>query len=216
MNRLLIVASVLLLAWTGTVAAGELRVGAAAVNINPPEGTPLAGYYSPRGAKAVLDDIHSKALVLEHDGVKVALVVCDLISLPRHTVVEARQLIEKQTGIPAANVMLSATHTHTGPALFRESSIDDLVGASGELGKRYTARLPELIAQSVAAADKKLTPARGGAAVGKEDGVSFNRRFFMKDDTVSWNPRKQDPNIVKPAGPIDPDVGVLYFETLQA
>src|SRR5262245_35162654 len=105
---------VVLAAWAGSATAGELRVGAAAVNINPPMGTPLAGYYSARGASTVLDNLYSKALVLDQDGVKVALVVCDLISLPRHTVVEARRLILKQTGL--AEVMISATHTHTGPA----------------------------------------------------------------------------------------------------
>src|SRR6516164_6900289 len=90
----------LLAAAAGTAEAGDLRVGAAAVDINPPEGTPLAGYYSPRGSRTVLDTLYSKALVLDQDGTRVALVVCDLITLPRYTVVEARQLIEKQTGIP--------------------------------------------------------------------------------------------------------------------
>src|SRR5439155_9479443 len=45
----------------------------------------------------------------------------------------------------------------------------------------------------------------------KEDRLSFNRRFLMRDQTVSWNPRKLHPDIVKPAGPIDPDVRFLYF-----
>src|SRR5262249_2770910 len=102
---------------TGTAAAADLQAGAAAVRITPPEGTPLAGYYAPRGARDVLDHLHSKALVLEEGGTKAALVVCDLISLPPHTVREARRLIEQQTGIPGSHVMLSATHTHTGPAL---------------------------------------------------------------------------------------------------
>lgn len=198
-----------------SAAAAELKVGTAAVKITPPEGTPLAGYYSPRGAKDVLDDLHSKALVLEHDGTRVALVACDLISLPRRTVAEARRLIEKQTGIPAAHVMISATHTHTGPALIRDSATDELVGATGDLGRRYSEALPGLIAQSVAEANKNLTSARVSAAVGKEDGISFNRRFFMRDGSVSWNPRKQHPDIVQPAGPIDPDVGVVYFETAK-
>jgi hypothetical protein len=197
---------------TGTAAAADLQAGAAAVRITPPEGTPLAGYYAPRGAREVLDHLYSKALVLEQGGTKAALVVCDLISLPPHTVREARRLVEKQTGIPKGQVMLSATHTHTGPALLRESALDDLVGATSDLGRRYTEMLPELIARSVAEANQKLTAVRAAAAIGKEEGLSFNRRFVMRDRTVSWNPRKLDPDVVKPAGPTDPDVGVLSFD----
>jgi hypothetical protein len=196
--------------------AGELRAAAASVPINPAPGTPLAGYYSPRGATAVLDDLHCKALVLEQDGTRVALVVCDLISLPRRTVLDARKLIEKQTGIPGAHVMISATHTHTGPVLVRDSARDRLDGGDSDLGRRYTESLPELIAKAVDQANRNLAPARVAAAVAQEGGLSFNRRFFMKDKTVSWNPRKLDPDVVRPAGPIDPDVAVLYFEAARA
>src|SRR5262249_14142658 len=152
--------------------------GAAAVVINPPEGTPMAGYYSARGSKAILDNLYSKALVLELGGTRVALVVCDLISLPRLTVTEARRLIEKETGIPGSHVMISATHTHTGPVVARQSARDDLDGGSSDLGRRYTETLPNLIAQSVAQAHQKLTPARVAAAVAKEERLSFNRRFL--------------------------------------
>ncbi len=200
----------------GPAEAGELRAGAAAVDITPPEGTPLAGYYSARGARNVLDPLFSKALVLEQDGVRVALVVCDLISLPRRTVTEARRLVEQQTGIPGSQVMISATHTHTGPAIIRESALDELVGAKSDLGRRYTQGLPELIAHSVAEARKKLAAVRPAVAVSKEEDLSFNRRFFLRDQTVGWNPRKLSPDIVRPAGPIDPDVGVFYLETTQA
>jgi hypothetical protein len=141
----------LLLGFTEGAQAGPLRAGAAAVNINPTEGTPLAGYYTPRGSKTILDNLYSKALVLDQDGAKVALVVCDLISLPRRTIVEARKLIEKQTGIAGTQVMISATHTHTGPVIARESAFDDLVGANTDLSRRYSEGLPELIAKSVKA-----------------------------------------------------------------
>ena len=198
---------------TTPAVAADLRVGAAATVITPPEGTPLAGYYSQRGTRTVLDDIYSKAVVLEVGDTRAALVVCDLISLPRHVVTEARRQIEAATGIPGGHVMISATHTHTGPVLARESSLDELVGATSDLGRRYTEKLPELIARSVADANKKLAPARMSAALGKEEGISFNRRFHMKDGTVSWNPAKRHPDIVRPAGPIDPDVGVVYFDT---
>lgn len=203
----------LLLLVTTPVVAADLRVGAASTVITPPEGTPLAGYYGYRGTKTVLDDIRSKAIVLQVGDTKAALVVCDLISLPRHVVTEARRQIEAATGIPGAHVMISATHTHTGPVINRESSLDELVGATSDLGRRYTEKLPELIARSVIDANQKLALARAAGALGKEDGVSFNRRFHMKDGTVSWNPAKRNPDIVRPAGPIDPDVGVVYFDT---
>jgi hypothetical protein len=205
--------ALLLAGSVGNARADELCAGAAAVAINPAEGTPLAGYYAPRGAKAVHDNLYSKALVLEQGGTRVALVVCDLISLPRRTVVEARRLIERETSIPRGHIMISATHTHTGPVVARESSRDDLDGGSSDLGRRYTEALPELIARSVREAHKRLAPSHIMAVLTEETNLSFNRRFFMRDQTVGWNPRKLDPAILKPAGPIDPEVGVLSFST---
>jgi hypothetical protein len=76
--------------------------------------------------------------------------------------------------------------------------------------------LPQWIARSVAEAKQKLVPVRLAAARGKEETLSFNRRFFMRDQTVSWNPRKLDRDIVKPAGPIDPEVAVVHLATPQA
>ena len=194
--------------------AADLRVGTAAVNINPPNGIPLAGYYSERGCQGVVDDLFAKAAVLDDGRTKVAFVVCDLISLPRHTVVEARRLIQEQTGIPAANAMLSATHSHTGPELARDAASDGDPGTTGrQLSRQYTAGLPKLIAQAVAEAHANLAPTRASFAREQEHRLAFNRRFFMRDGTVGWNPGKLNPNTIRPAGPIDPEVGVVYFET---
>ena len=68
--------------------------------------------------------------------------MCDLITLPRKTVLDARQLIEQQTGIPGGHVMISATHTHTGPALARDSVRDDLDKGSSDPARNYTLELP--------------------------------------------------------------------------
>jgi hypothetical protein len=109
--------------------------------------------------------------------------------------------------------MISTTHTHTGPVVTRDSARDELDGGSSDLGRRYTEALPELIARSVTEANQKLAPCRVAASVAKEEALSFNRRFFMRDQTLSWNPRKLHPDIIKPAGPIDPEIGILHFET---
>src|SRR5438045_9771283 len=94
--------------------AGPLTAGAAATDVTPPKGCPMAGYYSFRGAEGTHDPLYAKALVLEKDGTRVALVALDLITTTRGLVEETRKLVEKQTGIPARNVMISATHSHTG------------------------------------------------------------------------------------------------------
>ena len=192
------------------VARAETRAGAAAVVITPPLGVPMAGYYSARGAEGVHDDLHAKAIVIEQDGVKAALVVCDLIGMPQFIAEEARKLIASGTGVKGEMVMISATHTHTGPSLPGRSSREPLEGAP-DTAKEYVRKLPSLIAQSVKEAEGRLTDVTAMIGVGYEHRVGFNRRFIMEDGTVGWNPGKLNPKIVRPAGPIDPEVKVLAF-----
>ena len=193
--------------------AGELRVGAAAVPISPAVGTPMAGYYSARAAEGVDDDLFAKAIVIEQDGSKVAMVVCDLISMPRAVAEDAREAIHQSTGLPPDRVMISATHTHTGPVLPTGSTRDPADEGAADAAKRYVETLPNLIARSVSIANAALRPATCSVGVGREEHLSFNRRYFMKDGSVGWNPGKKNPDIVKSAGPIDPEVPVVYFET---
>lgn len=213
-SRAIGVVVLLVLSLTGWESAqAELRAGVAAVKITPPSGTPMAGYYYARGSEDVLDDLYAKAAVFDDGSTKVALVVCDLITLPRKTVLETRQLIEQQTGIPGGHVMISATHTHTGPTLARDSVRDNQDGGSSDPSQKYTLELPSRIAQAVAEANGKLTGVRTSYAKEHEDRLSFCRRFWMKDGTVGWNPGKLNPNVIRPVSPIDPEVGVAYFET---
>jgi hypothetical protein len=135
--------------------------------------------------------------------------------MPRQIAEKARAIIHTQTGISPANVMISATHTHTGPVLISGGTRYNLEGEMKRIGEEYTASLPPKIAEAVRQADSKLQPARIRAALGREDSLTFNRRFHMKDGTVGWNPGKLNPNIVRPAGPIDGSVPVVYIETTK-
>jgi hypothetical protein len=194
-------------------APAELRVGAGAVKITPPPGAPMAGYYYNRAADGVHDDLWAKAIVLDLDGVRAALVACDISGLPRPIIDEARREIARDPGIPADRVMISATHTHTGPVVLSGSTRYNLEGEMLRIGRQYAADLPKLIAEAVRKATSALAPARVSAGRGREDSLTFNRRFYMKNGTVGWNPGKLNPNIVRPAGPIDPDVPVVSFDT---
>lgn len=203
----------LLLATVALAAAQGLRVGAAEIVITPPTGTPMAGYYATRLSTGVHDDLRAKAIVIESGGRRVAFVACDLVGIPPGVVDEAREILQGATGIPGGNVMISATHSHTGPLIPDGGVRAGAYGGDLDIAKRYRAELPRKIAESVRLAVAKLAPARASVGRGREESVSFNRRFFMKDGTVGWNPGKLNPNIVKPAGPIDPELPVVLFES---
>ncbi len=196
--------------------SAELRLGTAAIPINPPPGIGLAGYYHERGNEGVLDDISAKAAVLDDGQTRAAIVVCDLISMPKWIVTEARRLVQERTGISGTNVMIAATHTHTAPVLYREWSRDETDGGGKQLSKDYSRSLPKLIADAVAAAYTKRQPVHISAAKEHEDRLARNRRYWMRDGSVGWNPGKFNAQIVRPAGPIDPEVGVIYAESTSA
>lgn len=191
--------------------AGEFRAGAAQVEITPPAGTPMAGSYALRPSHGTLDPLFAKAIVVEKDGEAAALVALDLAYTTRPCVEEARRRIAAESGIPGERVMISATHTHSGPVQTRGNLMDKITGADKPVAIEFTARLPGLIAGAVASARSNLAPARASALVVREEGVSFNRRYWLKDGSLGWMTARS-PNVVRPAGPIDPDVGLCYFE----
>jgi neutral ceramidase len=202
---------------TAALAAGpELRLGVGAVKITPPAGAPMAGYYYNRAAVGVHDDLWAKTMVLELGTARAALVACDITSLPGPVIEEARRLIQEGTGLAPASVMISATHCHTGPVVLTAGSRYNLTGEMKRIAERYVADLPAKIAESVRLAAASLRPVRVSAGHGRETSLAFNRRYFMKDGTVKFNPGKLNPDIVRPAGPVDPDVPVILFETPDA
>jgi neutral ceramidase len=202
--------SVLLLLLTLHLQA-TLTVGVGTSDITPPIGVPMAGYYHVRLSEGVHDPLQAKAILLENDGVKAALVSCDLINLPRPIVEQTRQEIEKLTGVPAASVMISATHSHTGPVTSL-SWVERTQGEAAKLGKAYLEKLPSLIAQSVRNAQARLESVEVRAAAGEEASVSFNRRYLMKDGSVGWNPGKLNPETVRTIGPTDPQLPLIVFQ----
>ncbi|GAB4127957.1 neutral/alkaline non-lysosomal ceramidase N-terminal domain-containing protein [Thermopirellula anaerolimosa] len=197
----------------GEEPAKGFQAGAAVAIITPPNGIPMAGYYSPRGSEGVLDDLFAKALVLDDGEKAAAFVACDLISIPQTITDEARRRVAAEVPIPPEAVLISATHTHTGPSLPRGSKRDALDGGASDIASTYAAELPAKIAEAVVAAYRGRTPASTFVARYEEHDISYNRRFWMSDGTVGWNPGKLNPKIIRPVGPIDPELLVLYVET---
>ena len=215
MRRLLIsLVAVVLAARAGYAATAELAAGVATVDITPPQGWRLCGYFNERISTATHDPLLAKAVVLKQGDTRTAMVFCDVIGITGDVSSKARKLANEKTGIPAANIAVTGTHSHTGPLYFGCSRDYYHERAMAKEGKDpcepidYPAQLADKIASAIERANAALQPATIEAGVTRQDPqLSFNRRFHMKDGTVRFNPGQKNPDIVRPAGPIDPDVG---------
>ncbi|MBE2284219.1 MAG: neutral/alkaline non-lysosomal ceramidase N-terminal domain-containing protein [Prosthecobacter sp.] len=192
--------------------AGDFRVGAARVDITPKDGTPLGGYYHFRGSAGVLDPLYAKTIVMEKDGTHAVIVVLDLSGTVRPIVAATRKLIQEQCGIEGDHVLISGTHTHSGPQQPRGSMMDDLTKVNSPPGVAYMSALPGRITESVKQAKAKLAPVNASVAIGKAEGISFNRRILREGQQEAiWQPKALTAKD-RPAGPVDPEVGVLLFQ----
>jgi hypothetical protein len=183
--------------------APGLRVGAARSTITPPLGVRIAGYLTDRIAQDIHDDLYAKAIVLETAEASLAVVVCDLIDLKLACTDQAKAIAQDLTRIPADHILISATHTHFGPSVEHGVNLVD--------GSDYAGWLPRRIADSVKMAQNRLRPARVVHASGQCTEEVHNRRYRMKDGSVVTNPGFLNPDIVGPAGPTDPEIGLLAF-----
>ncbi|UCF17006.1 MAG: sugar phosphate isomerase/epimerase, partial [Phycisphaerales bacterium] len=196
---------------------GDLTAGVAVTDITPPVGYRMSGYFRERLSTGTSNPLSAKAIVLRQSSERAALVFCDIIGLSLDVSSRARRQAAEKTGIPAANILIAATHTHTGPLYFgalRKYLHDLAVAKHGsdpceqvDYPSELVAKLVKVITQAEAAAK----PVRLEAGVTEQQGLSFNRRFHMKNGTVRFNPGVLNPDIIQPAGPIDPEVGIVFF-----
>lgn len=204
--------AVALIICTLTVSAASaaeppLRVGAAAVNLKADNSMVLAGMLQGRFVTDQEGELRAVAVVIEKPGAtKVAIVACDVLWVTRPMVDSALSEIEQKTGIPPANILINATHTHYAPSTAPAHNF----GVSLE----WVEEVRKGIVKAVVDANDKL--AKGDCEfffkLGEEKTVGANSRLLLPDGNVTWlNPRRESNGQGKPTGPFDPQLPVLDF-----
>lgn len=182
-----------------------LRAGFGASDITPKPGLQMPGGFFRQHSKGIRDPLWAVACVLTDGRTPVALVGVDALFVGKALVRSARARIEKATGIPGSNVLVGASHTHQGGPIMTCLGSDE--------DPDYSESVAVSVAAAVEQAWKSLQPSEIGIGTGREDTIAFNRRFLMRDGREITHPGKPGTRhhgeIVAPAGPTDPDVGVL-------
>lgn len=175
-----------------------LKAGMARVDITPPQGLELAGYpHYPRYNTGAHDPLYAACMYLSDSGREIAMVTLDLLFFSKKHAIRARQLTEAVCGIPAENVMISCSHTHSGPWASGRLDIESLE-AGKEQPLEYVDSVVKAIAGIIQQAKAGAFPASFGASTalcGAESGVGGNRRI--------------------PGGPHDPLVSVMAVRDMD-
>jgi len=149
-----------------------LEAGEGVIDISPPLGIEMAGFHKPPGQERRITGIRqppaARALALRVQTVTAAIVSLDLCGIPAEFAKRVQKRAAKLTGIPASNIRVCATHTHSMPTLrfFRQW---------GAVPKHYMNSVEQRAAEAVALANKDL--AQADCYLGKDRvmGGNFNR-----------------------------------------
>ncbi len=195
------------------------QAGAAVSNITPPLGELIVGGWQPFPAKHIHDELFARCLVLDDGTTKLAFVICDNVGIPREVFELARRYLHDETGLPVDNVLMASTHTHSATTASGPSKViwqDELTDYQNFIARR--------ISDGVRRALNNLEPAKIAWGSADEPSEVFNRRWHVTDpamllnpfggtDKVRMNPPAGSASLLRPAGPIDPQISFLSVKS---
>lgn len=169
----------------------NLQAGFARVDVTPPLGIEISGYFVERFASGILDALEASALALRCGDDQVILIALDNLMIDKETMHAYRAAIAERTGVKAEAVFIACSHTHTGP-LVGKSELDENKYGEKEYGDYLGRKLCDCAVMAV----RDMTDAKMGYAVGCAPRIAFVRRFRMKDGSIRTNPGVNNPDIV--------------------
>lgn len=202
------------------VSGPVFRAGAFSMDVTPEQFPVIinGGFLEAKATEAY-DKLHARCLVLDDGTNRIGLCVLDSCLIPREFTDIAKAEIQKATGLHPDRIMISATHTHSAPSLMR------ILGSDPD--PVYPAfLLPRLVA-GFRLAVSNLAPARVGWAVAPAPDYTHTRVWVRRPDRTitdpfgerivraNMHPGHQNPDVIAPSGPSDPDLSLLAVQSLD-
>ena len=214
------VAFCVVLSFAPMEASAQLKAGAVVVDVTPEQLPVLVnGGMTSRSANQVKARINARAIVLDDGKERLGIVVVDSCMMPRPLLDEAKALAAERTKIRPDRMLISASHSHTAPAS---------MGCLGtDADANYVPYLKEKLAQTLAAAEANLEPAKVGWAVGNAADFTALRRWIRRPDRIDKDPFGNPTvranmhaganwdNVTGESGPEDPDLSLISFQAMD-
>ena len=185
-----------------------LKAGFARLDMTPPLGSPIAGYFHIREMQGILDPLQLNCLALTVGEEKLVIITADLMAIGIARCREIAAAVEARTGVPASAVIVQALHQHTAPYI---TEVKDPINISdGAYHDTFMAKAADVAVLALADAEEAtLSVAEGDIPAP----VSFVRRYWMKSGIVETNPGfSRAEEIDRPCDEPDNTVHLLRFK----
>ena len=191
----------------------EFKAGFARLDVTPPLGIPIPGYFSKRIANGTIDPLCVECVAVS-DGTNAALIYSvDDLHLTNPFFKKAFPLITAATGVPRDRIYVHSTHTHTGATDWPR---DGYTEEENRLTMAYAECRMRKLADAGLAALSNMAPATAAIARKECGNISFIRRFRMNDGSVRTNPGVDNPNVKEPLGTPDETLQLIRFRRAGA
>ena len=190
-----------------------LKAGFGRIDITPPFGVSVQGYFEKRYADGILDPLLATAVAFDDGEHRAVVISVDVIGFNQLLMDRIRPMVAQAIGTEKEAVFICCTHTHLGPGLTNPEKQNTGV----EENDVYVLNTFEKKLCDVAClAVQDLAPAKLSYTRGEVKDVAFVRRFVMKDGSYRTNPGWQNPDIDHALGTPDENSSLLIIKRENA
>ncbi|MBQ5746933.1 MAG: hypothetical protein IIV81_03235, partial [Clostridia bacterium] len=187
-----------------------LKVGFSRLDVTPPIGADLWGYFHKRVAKGIIDPIEISALALSDGNETALIIIADFESIQMKYALKLKKLISAKTGINPVNIFIHTTHAHTSIGLTDPGIIpydNSLLEDYDYLGFLYR-KFCDISVMAIEDMSEAVWCYAEGDSI---EQYTYVRRYIMKNGLVRTNPFGVEADIVKPSEESDNTVRLVRF-----
>lgn len=164
-----------------------IKAGFARVDVTPPLGTPIAGYFCVRLSEGVRDPIELNAVALGNDTDAILLIACDFTGMTMARITPLRERISAQTGVPVDHILITSLHQHT--SIYVGDEIGDAEDYALITDTAYLNFLDRKFCDVARMALDDMSEARlFSSEMQALAPLAFTRRYVMADGNIRTNP----------------------------
>lgn len=158
----------------------KLLAGAAIIDVTPQKPMFLHGYpHVERISEGIHDPLYASAMIIDNGEDQIGFCAVDVVSISKEITMQVREQVQEATGIQGKNLMVSASHTHSGPVTYNDIFYDPVVPKADP---EYISYLVDRLVQVYVDAFQNKRESEIAITIADGSGVGGNRR--SKTDSV--------------------------------